>query len=149
MSKYHGIESLPAPCIVDEGTVVNPEDINRLLADLCHVRYIHQIGERETSRGEGYIQEIFNEPHQSTLIANQKIYINLQSFDYLRLSKSTDGEARFDLIQDNRQLSIVPIDRAKRSQAIAKDIDAEALEAVVTEVLTARLDVQLDFDIEH
>ena len=149
MSKYQGVESLPAPCIVDEGIIVNPDDIKRLLADLYHVQYIHKIGDRETSRGEGYIQEIFNDPNQSTLIANKKIYINIESFDYLRLSKSTDDEAYFDLIQDSRQLSIVPICRTDRSGAISKDIDVEAIEAMVTEVLTARFDVQLDFDIEQ
>ena len=149
MSKYQGMESLPAPCIVDEGIIINPDDIKRLLADLCHVQYIHKIGDRETSRGEGYIQEIFNDPNQSTLIANRKIYINIQSFDYLRLSKSTEDETCFDLIQDSRQLSIVPIARTAQSQAIARDIDAEAIEAMVTEVLTARFDVQLDFDSEQ
>ncbi|MEL7078183.1 MAG: hypothetical protein AAFY63_19205 [Cyanobacteria bacterium J06643_13] len=148
MSKHQGMESLPAPCIVDEGIVINPDDIRRLLGDLCHVHYIHKIGGQETSRGEGYIQEIFNDNHQSTLIANKKIYINICSFDYLRLSKSTDEEAYFDLIQDSRQLSLVPISRVVPSQAIAKNIDAETIEAVVTEVLTARFDVQLDFDSE-
>ena len=149
MSKHLGMESLPAPCIVDEGIIVNPDDIKRLLADLCHVQYIHKIGAQETSRGEGYIQEIFNHPNQSTLIANRKIYINIQSFDYLRLGKSKEGEACFDLIQDSRQLTIVPIQRSPQSQAIAKNVDAEAIEAMVTEVLTARFDVQLDFDIEQ
>ena len=149
MCKYQGMESLPAPCIVDEGIIVNPDDIKRLLGDLCHVQYIHKIGDRETSRGEGYIQEIFNDPNQSTLIANRKIYINIQSFDYLRLSKSTEDEACFDLIQDSRQLSIVAIARTAQSKAIARNIDVEAIEAMVTEVLTARFDVQLDFDIEQ
>ncbi|MEM6611587.1 MAG: hypothetical protein AAF652_04915 [Cyanobacteria bacterium P01_C01_bin.72] len=146
MSKHQGMESLPAPCIVDEGIVINPDDIRRLLGDLGHVYYVHKIDEQETSRGEGYIQEIFNDNNQSTLIANKKIYINIYSFDYLRLSKSTDGEACFDLVQDNRQLSLIPISRTMPPQAITKNIDADTIEAMVTEVLTARFDVQLDFD---
>jgi hypothetical protein len=146
MTKHHGMESLPAPCIVDEGIVINPDDMRRLLADLCHVQYVHKIGDQETRQGEGYIQEIFSDCHQSTLIANQKIYLNIQSFDYLHLRKSTEGEACFDLIQDNRQLSLIPIPRHVQPQAIAKNIDAETIEAMVTEVLTARLDVQLDDD---
>ena len=148
MSKHHGMESLPAPCIVDEGIIVNQDDIRRLLADLCHVQYIHKIGDRETSQGQGYVQEIFNDCYQSTLIANQKIYINLQSFDYLRLSRSTEGNTCFDLIQDSRQLSLIPVCRTTKSRAIAKNIDAEAIEAMVTEVLNARFDVQIDFDSE-
>ena len=148
MSKHQGMESLPAPCIVDEGIIINPDDIKRLLADLCHVRYIHQIDGREANKEEGYIQEIFNDCYQSTLIANKKIYLNLQSFDYLHLGKTTEGETCFNLIQDNRQLSLIPVCRTVPAQAIAKNIDAEAIEAMVTEVLTARFDVQLDFDSE-
>ncbi len=144
MSKHQGTESLPAPCIVDEGIVIKHDDIQRLLADLCHVRYLHKIGEQKTSEGEGYIQEIFSHPHQSTLIANRKIYINIQSFDYLRISRSTEQEACFNLIQDNLQLSLIPISRTIPPQAIAKNIDADTIEAMVTDVLTARLDVQLD-----
>ncbi|MEM8675039.1 MAG: hypothetical protein AAGF83_14360 [Cyanobacteria bacterium P01_G01_bin.67] len=144
MSKHHGMKSLPAPCIVDEGIVVNQDDIRRLLADLCHVRYVHTIDGAAISEGEGFIQEIFNDYHQSTLIANQKIYINLQSFDYLSLSKSTEDLACYDLIQDNRQLRFIPISRAIQPQVIAKNLDAETIEAMVAEVLSARLDVQLD-----
>ena len=147
MSKHQGMESLPAPCIVDEGIIVNRDDIRRLLADLCHVRYVHKLGGQEASEGQGYVQEIFSDHYQSTLIANQKIYINLQSFDYLRLSVSTEGNTCFDLIQDSRQLSLMPVCHQNKSQAIAK-IDAAAIEAVVTDVLNARFDVQLDFDCE-
>ena len=148
MSKHQGMESLPAPCIVDEGIVINQDDIRRLLTDLCHVRYIHRIDGQEATKGEGYVQEIFTDYNQSTLIANKNIYINIQSFDYLRLSKSTEGETCFDLVQDSRQLTLIPISRLTQPQAIAKNIDAETIEAMVTEVLTARFDVQLDFDNE-
>ena len=142
MSKHHGMKSLPAPCIVDEGTIVNPDDIKRLLADLCHVYYVHTIDGRVSSEGKGIIQEIFSDLGQSTLIANQRIYLNIQSFDYLQLSKTTDNEACFDLIQDNRQLRLIP--SYKSDRVISKNFDAEAIEAMVTEVLSARLDVQLD-----
>ncbi len=144
MSKHHGMESLPAPCIVEEGIVINQDDIRRLLADLCHVSYVHTIDGKASSEGKGFIQEIFSDSSQSTLIANRKIYINLKSFDYLRLSKSTEGQACFDLIQDNRILRLIPISRVTQPQSIPKNLDAEAIEAMVAEVLSARLDVQLD-----
>ena len=144
MSKHQGMKFIPAPCIVDRGTLINHEDIKRLLADLCHVYYVHSMDGQITSEGKGFIQEIFNDSHQSTLIANQKIYININSFDYLQLSKCTSDESYFDLIQDNRQLRLIPISRKERTQTMCKDIDAETIEAMVTEVLSARLDVQLD-----
>lgn len=144
MSKHQSMESLPAPCIVEEGIVINQDDIKRLLADLCHVSYVHTIDGEASSEGKGFIQEIFSDSNQSTLIANRKIYINLQSFDYLRLSKSTEEQACFDLIQDNRQLRLIPISRAIQPQTIPKNLDAETIEAMVAEVLSAHLDVQLD-----
>ena len=144
MSKHQGMKFIPAPCIVDRGTLINHEDIKRLLSDLCHVYYVHSIDGQVTDEGKGFIQEIFDDRHQSTLIANQKIYININSFDCLQLSISTRNESCFDLIQDNRQLRLIPINRKERNKTMCKDIDAEAIEAMVTEVLSARLDVQLD-----
>jgi hypothetical protein len=144
MSEHHGMKSLPAPCIVDEGIVINQDDIKRLLSDLCQVHYIHTIDGQINSQGKGFVQEIFSDFNQSTLIANRKIYLNIQSFDYLQLGKSTDDEACFDLIQDSRQLRLIPISRTTSPQTIARNIDAATIEAMVTEVLSARLDVQLD-----
>ncbi len=144
MSKHQGMKFIPAPCIVDRGIVINHDDIKRLLTDMCHVYYVHTIDGQVTSEGKGFIQEIFSDCNQSTLIANKNIYINIYCFDYLQLSRSTENESYFDLIQDNRQLRLIPIARPSRPQAISKDIDAETIEAMVTEVLSARLDVQLD-----
>ncbi|MCC0179542.1 hypothetical protein I4641_21515 [Waterburya agarophytonicola K14] len=144
MTKHQGMKSLAAPCIVDEGILINHDDIRRLLTDMCHVHYVHTIDGQIKSKGNGFIQEIFSDYHQSTLIANKKIYININSFDYLQLSKSTENETCFNLIQDSMQLCLIPIPRKIEPQAISKNIDAEAIEAMVTEVLSARLDVQLD-----
>lgn len=144
MSKHQGMKSLPAPCIVDEGIVIDKDDIKRLLGDLCHVHYIHTMDGQISSEGRGFVREIINNCQQSTLIANHKIYINIQSFDYLYLSKSTDDTACFDLVQDNRQLRLIPIARSTSPQNIAKNLDPETLEAMMAEVLSARLDVQLD-----
>ena len=147
MTKHQGMKSLAAPCIVDEGILIDRNDIRRLLTDMCHVYYIHTIDGQIKSKGKGFIQEIFSDYHQSTLIANKKIYININSFDYLQLSKSTENtgaEVCFDLVQDSMQLRLIPITRKNEPQTISKNIDAEAIEAMVTEVLSARLDVQLD-----
>ena len=146
MNNKDGVQSFSAPCIVDEGILINQDDIKRLLADLCHVNYIHTIDGIVCNEGQGLIQEIFSDDHQSTLIANEKMYINIKSFDYLQLSKSTTHQTCFDLIQENRQLRLIPMPRKELYQSIAKNIDAEAIEAMVTEVLSARLDVQFDDD---
>lgn len=134
----------PAPCIIDRGTIVNKEDIKRLLNDLGHVRYIHMIDCQVHSEGKGWIVEVFNDPLQSTLVANNNLYLNLQSFDCLQLNKSADNETYFDLIQDNRQLRLIPIAKILPERDFSKNIDAETIEAMMSEVLSARFDVQFD-----
>ncbi len=144
MNQPHRLNKSVAPCIVDTGIIVNKDDMQRLLNDLCHVCYSHSIDDRLDSEGEGFVQEIFSDAYQSTLIANGNLYINLKSFDYLQLSKSSDNRTCFDLIQENRQLRLIPISATALNREQDKGINAAAIEAMVTEVLSARLDVQLD-----
>ncbi|MBE9171212.1 hypothetical protein IQ238_28175 [Pleurocapsales cyanobacterium LEGE 06147] len=146
MSQEQTQRQLPAPCIVDFGTIVNKDDMKRLLDDLCHVRYIHTIDNQFHTEGKGWVQEVFNDPYQSTLIANGNLYINLQSFDYLKLSQSSTKETYFDLVQDNRQLRLIPLSNLAQEQTNTYNFNAAAIEAMVTEVLSAHLDVQLDDD---
>ena len=88
MSQHPRSQQIPAPCIVDIGTIINKDDIKRLLGDLCHVYYVHSLDNQVQSEGQGCVIEVFNDPNQSTLVANSNLYINIQSFDFLQLSKS-------------------------------------------------------------
>jgi hypothetical protein len=144
MNHHQKNHNIPAPCIIDDGTIVNKEDIKRLLNDLGYVRYIHTIDSQFHSEGKGWIVEVFNDPQQSTLVANNNLYLNIQSFDCLQLSKSEKNETYFDLIQDNRQLRLIPIAQASTERDFSKNIDADTIEAMMTEVLSARFDVQFD-----
>jgi 7-keto-8-aminopelargonate synthetase-like enzyme len=146
MSKQQRPNSVPAPCIVETGIIVNQDDISRLLNDLSQVRYIHTIDFEVQNEGRGWLQEIFSDPYQSTLIANGNLYINLQSFDYLQLSQSSNLETYFDLIQENRQLRLIPISRSTQEINSARHIDAATIETMVSDALSARFDVQLDDD---
>jgi hypothetical protein len=64
----------------------------------------------------------------------------------LQLNRSEEG-THFDLIQDNRQLRLIPLSNPLQDQANG-GINAAELEAMVAEVLSASLDVQID-DEEH
>ena len=140
-------EPLPAPCIIDAGTVVNKQDMQRLLADLSRVRYIHRQDGVLTGEGEGHVLEVFSHPQRSTLIANHALYLNVHSFDYLELGKSPEQEPLFDLIQEGRQLRLIPLSNPMVEQNHHR-LNVAALEAVVAEVLSANWDVQID-DEEH
>lgn len=136
--------SIPAPCIIDFGTIINKDDIRRLLNDLGRVRYIHTFDGKFQSQGEGWVVEVFSDPSQATLVANHRLYINVHSFDYLEINQSPDQETFFDLIQEHRQLRLIPIVNFGQDPAVTQKLDAEALEAMVTQVLSARWDVQFD-----
>jgi hypothetical protein len=133
----------PAPCIVDMGTIVNKHDMQRLLSDLGRVRYLHTQDGQLCSDGEGYILEVFTDPYRSTLVANHALYLNVQSFDYIELGQLPDRQPSFDLVQDGRTLRLIPLTNPLQED-YTRTLDEAALEAVVAEVLSAGLDVQMD-----
>ncbi len=138
-----GNTQLPAPCIVDAGIIVNKQDMQRILGDLSRVRYSYSQDGSLMSEDEGYVVEVFSEPQRSTVVANRTLYINVYSFDYLELSRLPDQKACFNLIQDNRQLQLIPLSNPLQEQN-ARSLNAAALEAVVAEVLSASWDVRID-----
>ncbi|WP_211517560.1 hypothetical protein [Geitlerinema sp. PCC 9228] len=149
MIDYEGSNSsnmgLPAPCIIDEGIVVNKRDIQRLLEDLSRVRYVHFQDGEPVGGGEGLIVEVFCDPCRSTLIANKTLYLNLASFDCLQLQGDREGNPYFDLVQEHRCVRLIPMANPLQDNP-SRDLDVSALEAVVTEVLSARLDAEQDGD---
>jgi hypothetical protein len=138
-----GNANLPAPCIVDTGTVVNKQDMQRLLSDLSRVRYQYTQDNQTLTEDEGYLLEVFADPHRSTLVANHTLYINVHSFDCLKIDRLPEQQACFDLIQDNRQLRLIPLTNPLQEQT-SRHLNAAALEAVVAEVLSASWDVRID-----
>lgn len=134
-----------APCIIDTGIIVNKQDMQRLLADLGRVRYLHLQDDELKSAGEGYVMEVFADPQRSTLVANHALYLNIYSFDYLELKQSSACESYFDLIQDSRKLRLIPLTNPLQERC-HNNLDLAALDAVVTEMLSAKLDAEIDDD---
>jgi len=118
------------------------------LTDLGRVRYIHTLDGKLQSEGEGCILEVFADAQRSTLIANHALYLNVQSFDYLQLQPSAEAETYFDLIQDRRQLRLIPLSNPLQEPS-HRTMNVEALEAMVTQVLSAKWDVQMDDDSDN
>ncbi|AFZ47010.1 hypothetical protein Cyast_1041 [Cyanobacterium stanieri PCC 7202] len=146
MTNHHNYCSLPAPCVIESGILVNKEDIKKLINDLTHVHYIHTLDGKVQNEGKGWILEVFNDASQATMVVNSSLYINIQSFDYLQINQVSPQEAHFDLVQDNRTLRLIPLVRANQESSLNKDLSFESLEAMLNEVLAAKLDVQLDDD---
>jgi hypothetical protein len=136
--------TLPAPCIIDSGIVVNKDDMRRLLNDLGHVHYVHMVDGEVKSSGEGWIVEVFADPHQATIVANHSLYLNILSFDYLELNPCDRQQTYFDLIQDSRLLRLSPLASSLHDPETDRNLDAATLEEMVTQVLSAKWDMQLD-----
>ncbi|AFY37831.1 hypothetical protein Lepto7376_1488 [[Leptolyngbya] sp. PCC 7376] len=149
MSHQFYSRHLPAPCLISTGTVVNKSDMKRLLQDLAWVKYSHFLDGEQKSQGEGWIVEVFDDEQQATLVVHQSLYLNLHSFDYLELKVGDDGKTYFELVQDNRVLRLDVAQNPQQANPLeVKSVPDGALEEMVTQVLSARWDVQMDDD-EH
>ena len=100
------------------------------------------------SHGQGWILEVFNDPTQATIVVNNSLYINIQSFDYLKLNQVSPYETCFDLIQDNRTLRLIPLATAnqEQQQQVSKNLGFDSLDEMLGEVFLAKWDVQADED---
>lgn len=145
MSSNNFDHRVSAPCIIDTGIIVNKRDMQRLLIDLGRVRYIHTQDGQIQSQGEGYILEVFADRQRSTLVANHSIYLNVYSFDYLELIKSSNQETYFDLMTEGRQLRLVPLSNPMQEDA-TRNLNAAAFDAVMDQVLSSNWDMQFDDD---
>lgn len=141
--KRIGNLSLPAPCLVDTGVVVNKADMLRLLQDLGQVHYCHSQDGRLVGQGEGYVMEVFADPQQSTLVTNQTLYLNVHSFDCLEMGRLDDNRSHFDLIQENRCLRLIPLSDPLKDQHHRR-LNTAAFEAMVAEALSASWDACID-----
>jgi len=140
-----GLPNLPAPCLVDNGIVVNKADMLRLLNDLGQVNYTDIHDQNILSQGTGYVMDVFAELGVSTLVANQSLYLNVYSFDYLELEKLPNDQTCFKLVQENRCLQLVPLTTPIQEQA-TRNMNTVAIEAIVAEALSASWDACLDDD---
>lgn len=137
--------SIPAPCLIDSGVVVNKTDMLRLLQDLGQVRYCHLQDGRMVSEGKGLVMEVFADGQQATLVANHTLYINVYSFDCLEIGQTDTHGSHFDLIQDNRRLRLIPLSDPMQEQ-ITRSVNTATLEAMVADALSASWDACLDDD---
>ena len=145
MSSNNFDHKVSAPCIIDNGIIVNIRDMQRLLLDLGRVKYIHTQDGQIQSQGEGYILEVFADHQRSTLIANHSIYLNVFSFDYLELRRSPCQETYFNFFNEGRQLRLIPLSNPLQEEN-SRNINAAAFDAVMDQVLSSNWDLELDDD---
>ncbi|KPQ39526.1 MAG: hypothetical protein HLUCCO16_07495 [Phormidium sp. OSCR] len=134
---------IPAPCIIETGILVNKRDMLRLLGDLTQVRYVELLDGEPQAQGEAYLVEVFSDSHQSTILANHSLYLNVASFDYLELKPIGQSRTQFELVQDNRRLRLIPLNSPLAGRS-SDPITDESLESMLVQVISAKLDAQID-----
>ncbi|MGD1903762.1 MAG: hypothetical protein ACFB9N_16160 [Geitlerinemataceae cyanobacterium] len=144
---------MTAPCIINAGTIVSKSDMLRALSRLTHVRYTHLWDDESRSQGSATIAEVFDDPQQSTVLANRLLYLNIHSFDYLELRPAENGKTIFALVRGDEQLCLesaahkpsttfAGIDMLDRDSAFGES----TLEFALAHIIAAKLDAQLDSD---
>jgi len=136
---------IPAPCIVNTGVIVNKLDMRRLLGDLGRVRYAYTQDGEVCGEGEGDVMEVFANPRRSTLVANNALYLNVYSFDYLELTQSSEKESCFDLVQEGMRLRLTPLSTPMQERQ-ERCWNTSAIEAMMEQVLSAKWDAEIDDD---
>jgi hypothetical protein len=134
MSYHLPDTKIPAPCIVNTGIVVNKLDIRRLLNDLGRVHYIYTQDHKLLSEGDGDVIEVFANSRRATLVTNNSLYLNVDSFDYLELKQSPQ-----------MCLRLIPLSTPLQERR-NRQFNFTVIEAMMDEVLTARWDAEIDDD---
>jgi hypothetical protein len=116
-----------------------------LLNDLGRVHYIYTQDHKLLSEGDGDVIEVFANSRRATLVTNNSLYLNVDSFDYLELKQSPQPETYFDLIQEQMCLRLIPLSTPLQERR-NRQFNFTVIEAMMDEVLTARWDAEIDDD---
>ncbi len=95
--------------IVNNGIIYNKKDMLMLIRDLSKVSYFEFIGGKVSAKGKGYVIRVCSNADEPTLFLAGRIYMNVGSFNYLKLKKIKDSDnTLFELVGDERTIKLVP-----------------------------------------
>jgi len=92
------------PCIVGSGVVTSKKDMMRVLRGFDHVLYADILDDKVQSKEEAFVVEVFCNDHESTIVFNRRMHLNVQNFEYLKIIKNLPGA--IELIEGHRTLRI-------------------------------------------
>ncbi|MDI6715462.1 MAG: hypothetical protein QME63_00765 [Actinomycetota bacterium] len=122
MQNFH--RETPAPCIVNEGVLINKKDMRRALETLEAVRYTYYVDGDIISQGEGVVVKVFSSSDTSTLVVNGCLFLNILSFNYVHFFVQEDGLTTMELVENNRVLQLTPIEDTRKLSRINREIFA-------------------------
>lgn len=130
-------------CVVESGIVYSKRDMVRVLRDLDRVEYIDLIDNSIVAKGEGYVIEVFANSFDSTLVFNNRLHINVNGFDFLKIK--TQPKRVVELVSGHRVIKLTPLSnilKTNQSQ-IEEEIDEQRL-ALVSQ-LSCENEVDLNY----
>ena len=114
-------------CLVEQGIIYSKRDMIRILRDLDRVCYTYLIDNFSVAAGEGYVVEVYANGFDSTLVFNNRLHINANSFDFLKISSKP--EKLVELISGHRIMKLKPLTnilQANQSR-IEEEIDEQRI----------------------
>ena len=130
-------------CLVDYGIVYSKRDMIRILRDLDRVEYTDLVDSVLVAKGEGYVIDVYANSFDSTLIFNNRLHINVNSFDFLKIK--TNPKKIVELISGHRTIKLVPLTNILKTNqaAIEEEIDEQRI------VLASQLACDNEVDIGY
>ena len=114
-------------CLVEQGIIYSKRDMIRILRDLDRVLYVDLIDNASVANGEGYVVEVYANSFDSTLVFNNRLHINVNSFDFLKIT--TQPDRLVELISGHRVIKLKPLTnilQANQSR-IEEEIDEQRI----------------------
>lgn len=96
------------PCIIETGILYNPKDIQKVLRDLSSVVYQHIVEDQIKNFGEAYVVSVVSNNSSANIIANKRIYLNVNGFEYMAL-KIEGEQTIIELVDQFRTIRLIPI----------------------------------------
>ena len=96
------------PCIVDNGILYNPKDIQKVLRDLGQVSYSYIMDDEVKNSGEGYVFSVVANNSSANIIANKRLYLNVNGFEYMEL-KTENFQTTIDLVDQHKTIRLISL----------------------------------------
>ena len=114
-------------CLVDSGIIYSKRDMIRVLRDLDRVEYIDLIDNVSVAQGEGYVVEVYINGYDSTVVFNNRLHINVNSFEFLKIR--SNPEKVVELISGHRIIKLKPLTNvlSTNSSSIEEEIDEQRI----------------------
>ena len=114
-------------CLVEYGIIYSKRDMIRILRDLEYVQYSDLVDNALVAQGEGYVIEVIANSFDSTLIFNNRLHINVNGFEFLKIK--TNPKKEIELISGHRTIKLSPIPNPNKTEGshIEEDIDEQRL----------------------